>query len=121
MSKLFHAMFLTINDLLDSNGEILSYVDFQRIYQIPTNFLVYEEIVRSIKDYIFSFNFARFLYIQDNPILPYPLLHILKHKKGCRNIYDKLNIKDTLPKSLTKWRMEIDIHGGTKHSVEKCI
>ena len=99
---------ITINDLLDPNGEILSYADFQRKYQLPTNFLVYEGIVRSIKDYIFSFNFAPFIYRQDNPILPYPLLHILKHKKGCRNIYDKFNIKDTQPKSVMKWRIELD-------------
>ena len=99
---------ITINDLLYPNREILSYADFQRKYQLPTNVLVYEGIVRSIKDYIFSFNFAPFIYRQDNPILSYPLLHILKHKKGCRNIYDKFNIKDTQPKSVMKWRIELD-------------
>ena len=65
-----------INDLLDADGELLTYVEFQRKYQLLTNFLVYEGIVKSIKDYIFSFRFAQFLYRQDNPILTYSLLHI---------------------------------------------
>ena len=82
---------LMINDLLDPNGDLLTYVEFQRKYQLQSNFLAYEGIVKSIKDYIFSFRYAPFLYRQENPVLTYSLYHILKSKKGCRDIYDKLN------------------------------
>ena len=64
-----------INDLLDPNGDLLTYVEFQRKYQLQTNF-------KSIKEYIFSFIYAPFLYRQDNPVFTYSLLHILKNKKG---------------------------------------
>ena len=100
---------LMINDLLDADGELLTYVEFQRKYQLLTNFLVYEGIVKSIKDYIFSFRFAQFLYRQDNPILTYSLLHILRYKKGCRDIYDKLNNTEILPISVRKWQLEFNI------------
>ena len=43
---------LMINDLLDADGELLTYVEFQRQYQLLTNFLVYEGIAKSITDYI---------------------------------------------------------------------
>ena len=100
---------LMINDLLDADGELLTYVEFQRKYQLLSNFLVYEGIAKSIKDYIFSFRFAQFLYRQDNPMLTYSLLHILRYKKGCRDINDKLNNTDILPISVRKWQLEFNI------------
>ena len=53
---------LLINDLLDLNGDLLSYVEFQTKFGLQTNFLVFEGIVKSIKNYIFIFGFAPFLY-----------------------------------------------------------
>ena len=71
---------LLINDLLDLNGDLLSYAEFQTKFGWQTNFS--EGIVKSIKNYIFSFGLAPFLYRQENPILIYPLIHILRYKKG---------------------------------------
>ena len=39
---------LMINDLLDPNWDLLIYVEFQRKYQLQSNFLAYEGIVKSI-------------------------------------------------------------------------
>ena len=100
---------LMINDLLDLNGDLLTYVEFQRKYQLQSNFLAYEGIVKSIKDFIFSFRYAPFLYRQENPVLTYSLCHILKSKKGCWDIYDKLNNSDILPISFRKWQQELNM------------
>ena len=40
---------LLINDLLDLNGDLLSYAEFQTKFGLQTNFLVFEGIVKSIK------------------------------------------------------------------------
>ena len=53
---------LLINDLLDSNGELLTGPQFQRKFHLPSNFLVFEGIARSIKNHIFSFRWTPFLY-----------------------------------------------------------
>lgn len=100
---------LLINDFLDSNGEVLTLADFQRKFDLQVNFLQFEGMARSIKDYIFSFDFASFLYREDNPIRPYPLLFILRHRKGCRDIYDKFKIKNILPSSVRKWQNELNL------------
>ena len=39
---------LLINDLLDSNGELLTYPEFQTKFHLPSNFLIFEGIARSI-------------------------------------------------------------------------
>ena len=39
---------LLINDLLDANCELLTYPEFQRKFHLPTIFLVFEGIIRSI-------------------------------------------------------------------------
>ena len=51
---------LLINDLLDLNGDLLSYAEFQTKFDLQTNFLVFEGIVKSIKNCIFSFGLAPF-------------------------------------------------------------
>ena len=83
---------LLINDLLDVNGDLLSYAEFQTKFGLQTNFLVFEGIVKSIKNYIFSFGLAPFLYRQDNPILTYPLIHILRKVVGIYTINLMLKI-----------------------------
>lgn len=100
---------LLINDLLDSNGEILTFNEFQRKFNLRTNFLQFEGFIRSIKDYIFSFRFAHFLYRQNDPLRPYSALCILKYKKGCRYIYDKFITTSILPSSVRKWQSELDL------------
>ena len=96
---------LLINGLLDSNGELLTYPEFQRKFLLPFNFLVFEGITRSIKNYIFSFRWTPFLYTQENPILTYSLLHIFKY----RYIYDKLIASNVKPKSVVKWQTELNL------------
>ena len=89
---------LSIDDLLDSYGDLLTFIEFQRKFHLPSNFLVFEGLVRSIKDYIFCFTFAPFLHRQENPTLTYSLLHIFRqNNNGCRYIYDKLNISNIKP------------------------
>ena len=104
---------LLINDLLDSNGELLTYPEFQRKFHLPP-FLVFEGIARSIKNYIFNFRWTPFLYRQENPILTYSLLHIFKHKKGCRYMFDKLNATNFKPRSVVKWQTEFNLNSRHK-------
>ena len=99
---------ILINDLLDVTGELINYNTFRKQFSISTNVLQFEGLIRSIRKYISTFNFDPFQFRQDNPTCPFPLSCILKTKKGCRNLYDKLVIKDKLPSSIIKWQTELN-------------
>ena len=99
---------ILINDLLDVTGELINYNTFRKQFSISTNVLQFEGLIRSIRKYISTFNFEPFQFRQDNPTCPFPLCCILKTKKGCRNLHDKLVIKDRLPSSIIRWQMELN-------------
>lgn len=99
----------TNNDLLDINGEIITFNTFRTNFSVNTNVLQFEGLIRSIKDYIFSFSFEPLLYRQDYPIRPYSLSCILRNQKGCRNIYDNFLVKDKPPTSVPKWQNDLNL------------
>ena len=98
---------ILINESLHVTGELVNYNTFRKQFSVSTNVMQVEGLIRSIRKYISTFNFEPFQFRQDNPTCPFPLSCILKTKKGCRNSYDKLVIKDKLSSSIIKWQTEL--------------
>ena len=98
-----------IRDLISTNGQLLSYEEFRRRYQLRTNFLDFHGLISSLRDYINKFNFHEILERGFCPVQPLPLSIILKNKKGCRNIC-KLYIEDKMPTiTFDKWGAELNL------------
>lgn len=103
---------MVINDLVDIHGEFLSFENFQRKYSIHTHFLQYEGFIRSLKNYMLKYNISH-TEERDNingPVRSLSIIFILKDKKGCRGIYDKLVYNEIVPTSLLKWQTELNLN-----------
>lgn len=100
---------LFINDLLDRNGDIISYEIFQRTYQIRTNFLQFEGIVASIRDFLQNCRFQHLPVRAEEPFIPLVLKYISKDKKGCRAIYDKFTSNTCTPAAVAKWHNDLNL------------
>ena len=100
----------TINDLLDDFG-FITFNQFRDKFQIHTNFLLYNGLINAIKNYQISLGLIRIE--KDNNITPFisPIfLTVLNNnKKGCRAVYDKLNVNELRPTSVQKWERDIRI------------
>ncbi|MCU7801037.1 MAG: reverse transcriptase family protein, partial [gamma proteobacterium symbiont of Lucinoma myriamae] len=98
-----------INDLLDRNGNLISFEVFQREFSIRSNFLQFEGLISSVRNCLHNFRVEHFPNRDNNPVLPLVIRYILKNKKGCRNIYDKLIYKRINPPSTFKWQNELNL------------
>lgn len=98
-----------INDLLDRNGSFLSFQIFLRDFDVRTNFLEFEGLIASIRNFIQSCTLQHLPKRNECPLFPISAMYILKGKKGCRNIYDKFIDKDIKPTSLRKWQNELNL------------
>ena len=94
---------LFIGDLLNSDGEFYSYRELTRCFNVRTNFLEFNGIIRAIKQFLNNEGFNHGLFKSVNPLIPITLLMIKKDQKGCRNVYKLLRKPDELPKSHPKW------------------
>lgn len=100
---------LFVNDLVDNNGELISFEMFQNKFSIQSNFLHFEGLVSSIRNFLSNCRFQHFPNRDNNPTLPLIIKFILQNKKGCRSIYDKFISKYTPPTSLVKWNNELNL------------
>ena len=96
-----------INDLLKEGNTFYSQDEFCEKYQIRTNFLEYEGVIRSIKLFLNKQN-KRTLTKTLYPIIPTSIQLILKAKQGCKHIYQNLNIPTVNILSQNKWKMIFD-------------
>ena len=96
-----------VYDLLDGNGNFLSYNDFQIKYHIRTNFIQYYGLRESIKVSLVK---SEPLYSIDQPLRPDIVSLICRFKKGCSHIYTALLTEcNCEQKSLIKWRQDFEI------------
>lgn len=101
---------LLINDLLDNNGNLVSLEIFQRKFRVHTNFLEFEGLISSVRNYLYSCRFEHFSKRENDPIRPLISCYILKNKKGCRDMYDQFVLKHVSPTSSVKWQNELDLY-----------
>ena len=96
-----------VNDLLDNNGKFLSFNDFQKKYNIMTNFVHYYGLCKSIKEGFGKYNEFQKI---EQPIRPDIVSLICKYDKGCSHIYSTLLAEfRTEQKSLIKWRRSYNL------------
>ena len=96
-----------LGDLVNRTGELYSYREFNTIFNINTNFLEFNGLIRAIKnflqqkgiDYLPSRNF--------DTVHPINLSIIHKDLKGCKTIYRQLLRKEQFPKTLQKWKDQL--------------
>lgn len=92
-----------IKDLINKNGELLSYEQFIDKYQIQTNFLEFYGIINIVRNFIrisgIDLNNAPLT----NCYFPFNIKGIIKNKKGCTEIYNILNKNSIVPKSQLRW------------------
>ena len=97
-----------VNDLLDINGNFLSYDEASRKYSIQTNFLNYQSIVQSVKAFLNTTQFQQNKK-QLNPLQPLAIRMLFMQKKGCRMIYDFIKNPENIIKSKRKWITELNL------------
>ncbi len=97
-----------INDLLNINGNLLTYDEFSNVYLIKTNFLIYESVKQAVCSYIKKSKMWPLKGRLQNPILPFNFTE-LTNEKGTRHFYEVL-LNSTfvkLPCNL-KWEERLD-------------
>lgn len=100
---------ITISDLMDIDGDLLSQEDFQIKYSVNCNFLQYAGICEAVRDFLSKFNFTHFSMNVARPYLPVFLATLLKSRSGTKSIYDQLVKKEISPKAVRKWTTELNI------------
>ena len=87
-----------VNDLIKENGDFYNITEFNQIYNVNANFLIYEEIERAIKEMwkniTLLFIFSKKL---SYPIIPYTINELITTAKGSNHIYNILNTNSTKP------------------------
>lgn len=93
-----------ISDLFNEEGEILNYEEFCLKFDFRPPCLIFFGIVRNIRRLRFETPHRTTF----RPFKPLVLEILLKHKKGCRNIYDFLlsELKER-PSNEIKWQNEL--------------
>ena len=79
-----------INDIVKENGEFYNQDELVAKYNIRTNYLHYQGIIKSIKIYLNSHKITLATNIE-SPLIPKRLKSILQQKTGTQSIYNILN------------------------------
>ena len=99
---------LLINDIVNINGDFLSYNDFQQIYNVKTHFLEYASILSSVKFYSKHFTFKDDKAKNHTPDQPIQIKLINENRKGCKHIYNRLQSTNEKVK-FEKWTQELKL------------
>ena len=103
--RLYSAGVHIVNDLLDEDGKFLSFDEFSRRIPGTLNFIEYNGLLISIR----QFKLHRYPNVPalerrlSAPTIPYVLTVIMKSKRGCRDIYEKIIQNNVMPTSHRKW------------------
>lgn len=92
-----------IRDLVDENGQLLTYEQFQAKYNVRTNFVQFIGIRTSIEAYLRRIQIP----VANEPLFnchwPFNVKLIMKSSKGSKDIYTVLTSKITVPTCQHKW------------------
>lgn len=92
-----------INDITKEDGNIYTYFELKRIYNVNINFLQYSGLVRSILDWKKTLNLENIKNKVANPVLPFPVQVYLKSQKGTQDMYKILNENKDPPSGKISW------------------
>ena len=99
---------LFINDIIDTDGEFMSYDRLKAKYNVKTHFLEYAGLLSATKNYCKSFNFSNENIKIQTPIHPYLIKILNENKQGCKHIYNRLMVNNDIVK-FDKWKQELNI------------
>ena len=100
---------ILVNDLLKENGNFYNVTEFNQIFNVNANFLIYKGIERAIKDMGKKYNVVKFSKKLSYPIIPFNINKLITTAKGSKHIYNILNIKTHEPTSKSKWKEKLNI------------
>ena len=75
---------IVINDLLENDGNFLSFNSFKVKFDVTVNFLQYFGICKAIKS---GYNIQTTINKMEQPLRPDTIALICKYSKGCSHIY----------------------------------
>ena len=101
-----------INDIVKNNGNIYTEKELKDTFNIKTNFLEYQSVIRPIKQYIKSKHLILNQKLQ-SPFIPNNIEPIIKSKKGTHDLYSILNCNSDEPTSKYRWQTLYDIDEAT--------
>ena len=97
---------LLIKDVLDEQGNLMSYDEFRQKYVINTNFLEYNSLLRAIKSYMHKYDNQETLIIDlQKPSLPDSAKLLLSNRKGSKAIYNVINKTNCIPIAQSKYEI----------------
>ena len=102
-----------INDLISEKGELYTETEFKKIYNVNTNFLQYNGITETIKQFSKDNDIVMNNLKLQNPILPNSISIYFMSIKGCKDFYNILNKNIEKPTSKAKWEQIYDIPNET--------
>ena len=95
-----------INDIIDKEGSFLSFEQFKQKYGDIVNFLEFSSVIASTRKYINHLNISTDTKHPD-PNISLSIATLLKSKKGCRHIYDRIIYADKNTLSTCKWTEDL--------------
>lgn len=97
-----------IKDLMNVDGNLLDFNGFVEKYELNINFMEFFSIRTVIETYIKSSGLG----FQNSSVMdcqvPFNIKQIVKHQKGCREVYKVLNDKDINSKNKQKWEEDLN-------------
>ena len=100
---------LTVNDLINDNGDFFSEQDLKKLFNIKSNFLNYQSIISTIKTQMKIKKIDKIEAKLQQPLRPFTVLVITKHSRGTGDIYAVLNKNNSRPTSESKWESHYQI------------
>ena len=91
-----------VKDLFTENGNFLTIQTFKEKYDILTNFIEYEGILKAIRKYLDRLSLHGTFY-HTNSGTQLSLSIIQSYAKGCRAMYDRIVLIDKHPPVIRKW------------------
>ena len=96
-----------VNDLLNNNGTFMTEVEFEETYNVQTNILEYNGILRAIKS---NFNIDAVKGTKlPSPFRPSNLEFLFKSEKGCKSFYNVFLLLKNRKLTRNKWKEEFQI------------
>ena len=91
-----------INDLVNENGRLYEQVEFTQKTGIQTNFIQYNGLIQSIKQYLKQQK-KEISHKEPSPFIPSHIKTILKYSKGSKDMYYLLNKTHEIPTGQNTW------------------
>ena len=99
--------------MISENGEFYLREEFERIYNIKTNFVQYQGIIHAIRAYARSHNIIWFSSKLKLPFIPVNIHLFIKSKQGGKDFYTVLNRNSDKPTSQAKWEIIYNVEQET--------